>query len=210
MVTRRGLRRVKLLISDAHEGFKAAIARCSRRAGDAAACTSCATRWHRPIRANARLAGRDQHDPRSGYAGGGQRSVAHCHRPVAPQEHDVLACMALPSAQRVQLRSTNPLERLNAEVKRVTNFVSIFRSERAIIRLVGVMMLDRTTNGPCGDPIAIKSRSARRALALFPIYPLRHSYRNWRRWNKTELGIQVTRLPVSDQANVRFGRCAFF
>ena len=63
---------------------------------------------------------------------------------VDTAEHDVLAYMAFPSAHRVQLRTTNPLARLNAEVKRRTNnVVGIFPKERAIIRLVGAIMLEQ-------------------------------------------------------------------
>ena len=49
-LARRGLRGVKLVISDAHEGLKAAVAAASAPPGGAAASTSCAARWLTPIR----------------------------------------------------------------------------------------------------------------------------------------------------------------
>lgn len=52
--------------------------------------------------------------------------------------------MVFPRAHRAQIHSTNPLERLNAEVKRRANVVGIFPNERAIIRLVGAMMIEQT------------------------------------------------------------------
>jgi putative transposase len=51
--------------------------------------------------------------------------------------------MSFPRAHRAQIHSTNPLERLNAEVKRRTNVVGIFPNERVIVRLVGAMMLEQ-------------------------------------------------------------------
>jgi transposase-like protein len=50
-LARRGLRGVKLVVSDAHEGIKATVARSSTPAGSAAASTSCATHWRMPARA---------------------------------------------------------------------------------------------------------------------------------------------------------------
>lgn len=58
-------------------------------------------------------------------------------------EDDVLAFMSFPKEHRSQLHSTNPLERLNKEVKRRTHVVGIFPNEAAIVRLVGALMLEQ-------------------------------------------------------------------
>ena len=63
------------------------------------------------------------------------------HRP--PNEHDVLAYMSFHKSHWPQIRSTNPIERLNREVKRRTNVVSIFPNEAAIVRLVGAILLEQ-------------------------------------------------------------------
>ena len=51
--------------------------------------------------------------------------------------------MDFPKAHRLQIHSTNPLERLNAEIKRRTDVVGIFPNDAAITRLVGAMMLEQ-------------------------------------------------------------------
>ena len=58
-------------------------------------------------------------------------------------ENDVPAFMTFPRAHWIQIYSTNPLERLNAEIKRPTNVVGIFPNDASITRLVGATMLEQ-------------------------------------------------------------------
>ena len=79
------------------------------------------------------------------------RHVADHLRPRFPKlaalmdgaEADVIAFMAFLKAHWQKLHSTNPLERLNKEVKRRADVVGIFPNEASITRLVGAILLEQ-------------------------------------------------------------------
>ena len=172
-LARRGLRGVKLVISDAHEGLKAAITKVL-----SATWQRCRVHFQRNALAHAGRSGRRVVSAfiATAFAQGNAeaarqqwRRVADQLRPKVPKlatlmdesEADVLAYMTSPPQHRAKLHSTNPLERHGGEIKRRTEVVGILplratppcfagrgpgplrQTKSSVARLVGAILLEQ-------------------------------------------------------------------
>jgi transposase-like protein len=154
-LTRRGLKTVKLVVSDAHEGLKAAISqvlgatwqRCrvhtmrnllSRvpKAQQSRVATMIREVFVQPTQQKARELWRT-------IAASAHNAMPKLSEAMDAAENDVLAYMTFPAAHRQKLHSTNTLERLNKEVKRRADVVGIFPNEASIVRLIGAVLMEQ-------------------------------------------------------------------
>jgi transposase-like protein len=150
----RGLRGVTLVIADDHKGLRAA----ARRVFDATH-QRCRVHWmrnalaHAPTKQRSAVAAmlRTIFAQETGADAIAQWDVvADALRDKQPKlgalmdasREDVLAYMGFPCEHWPQIASTNPLERVNREIKRRADVVGIFPNDDAIVRLVGALMLE--------------------------------------------------------------------
>lgn len=151
----RGLRGVKLVVADDHKGLRAASAKVF-----SATHQRCRVHWLRNALAHVPPKQRPaavamlktifaQDTVEAAHAQ--WRQVADALRERFPKlaelmdgaRDDVLAYMTFPREHWPQIASTNPLERLNGEIKRRADVVGIFPNDRSVIRLVGALMLEQ-------------------------------------------------------------------
>jgi putative transposase len=154
-LVKRGLAGVQIVVSDAHEGLKKAIAqvlgcpwqRCSVHflretlghcPKDAQGMVAAAIR---PI-----FNAADEVEARRLLG----ETVERLERPLpkvaqmlVDAEDDLLAFYSFPTSHRSKLRSTNPLERVNREIGRRTDVVGIFPNDQALLRLAGALLIEQ-------------------------------------------------------------------
>jgi putative transposase len=152
----RGLTGVQLVISDAHAGLKKAIARCFQ----GCSWQRCRVHFARNLLVKVPKASQDMVAAalRSVFVQQEATAVEQQWDQVismltekfpaaaalmAQAKEDVLAFRSSPPEHWRKIWSTNPLERLNKEIKRRTRVVGIFPNDAAIIRLVGALLLEQ-------------------------------------------------------------------
>src|SRR5215216_1177049 len=152
----RGLTRVRLCVSDCHEGLKAAI-------GQVLGCPwqRCTVHFLRSMLGHCAKSQQPMISAaiRGIFAAGAPEEarerlaeVVERLEPTAPKvaqllldaETELLAFYAFPREHWSKLRSTNPLERVNREIGRRTDVVGIFPNDAALIRLAGAMLIEQT------------------------------------------------------------------
>jgi putative transposase len=164
-LARRGLRGVRLVISDAHEGgSKRRLSKSCTPPGSVAAYTPCAMSWRMPAsRAGVSLPPSSppllpRRTPKWSASNGARwpnqlrPKVAKLAILMDQVEADVLAFMSFPKDHRPKIHSTNPLGRLNGEIKRRIDVVGIFLTRTPSPAWSARSCSSRTMNGRCSAP----------------------------------------------------------
>lgn len=155
-LVRRGLSDVRLVISDAHEGLKNAIAkvlpgtswqRCRVHCMRNILC-QVPRKQQGMVSAMIRTIFTQESRDEAKQQLRNVVSQLEGHFPKAMEilenaEADILAYMNFPAAHHPQIYSTNPLERLNKEIRRRSNVVSIFPNRAALLRLIGSVLIEQ-------------------------------------------------------------------
>jgi len=151
-----GLRGVQLAISDAHEGLRRAI----EQVLVGATWQRCRVHFMRNVLSQVPKSSQSMVSSiiRTIFAQPSQEAATMQLRQVAQQlrgkfpkamdileqaESDVLAYMAFPREHWRQIHSTNPLERLNREIRRRSDVVGIFPNRESVIRLIGAILIEQ-------------------------------------------------------------------
>ena len=152
----RGLAGVRLVVSDSHSGLKEAIfsvfsgatwQRCRvhfmrnalsqvPKAASPMAAAAIRTIFAQPDAENA-------HEQLGRVVASLRARFPKVSEMLQDAEEDILAHMAFPEAHRRRMASTNPLERINKEIKRRTNVVGIFPNRASLIRLAGAILSEQ-------------------------------------------------------------------
>lgn len=163
-LVKRGLKGVQLVISDAHEGLRQAVAKVLSEAS----WQRCRVHFMRNLLS---LIPRDAQgpvatlvrmifaEPDHASAMGKLREVVRALQTRFPQAaelleaaaEDLLSHLHFPPEHRRRLHSTNPLERLHKEIKRRTHVVGIFPNRAALLRLVGTLLAEQDDEWQVAD-----------------------------------------------------------
>ncbi len=151
----RGLSGVALVISDAHAGLKAAVRKVLK-----AEWQRCKVHFYRnvlvhvPKRSQAEVSEAMkavfvQRDEKSAKAKAAdlvrqfQNRFAKAMEVFEAGIDDVLSYLHYPQPHRIRISSTNPLERLNLEIRRRTRVIGIFPHSGACVRLIGMLLVEK-------------------------------------------------------------------